>query len=336
MRKNFIRIAGAVLAGTLFLTGCSASPAGVGADSQAKTDTVGKSGQSVFPLTLKDDAGRTVVLEKKPERIAAISTTMLRSLYAVRGRSIAKSDAKGEESLPKEAESAESIGHMSNIDMEKLVSLQPDLVIAQVGIHEKLMPVLEASKIPVLILEIKSYEDTIEKLKLMGQITGNAANAENAIKAMEKKVADIVDKLPKTSKKVVILYTTSQNVSVKLDMSIAGNIAKILKLNNIASGLKAEKTGGENATFSMEKIVESDPDVILITSMVTSKEMAEERIKKDLESNPAWNNLRAVKEKKMYHLPQNLFLTNPGENYPAAIEYMAKLVYPEVYGNVAK
>ncbi|HBM81723.1 MAG TPA: hypothetical protein DD426_12980 [Clostridiaceae bacterium] len=70
--------------------------------------------------------------------------------------------------------------------------------------------------------------------------------------------------------------------------------------------------------------------------MVSSKDQAEERIKKDLESNPAWSGLRAVKEKKIVYLPQNLFLSNPGAKFYESVEYMAKAVYPEVYGNVGE
>lgn len=333
MKKQAIGTLAMIMTGLMLITGCA------GQSTVTSTQNVGqaseKTGEVSFPLTIKDDAGKIVTLEKKPQKIAAISSTMIGALYAVGGKSITRVEAKGESSLPKEAESAESVGHVNEIDMEKLVALQPDLVIAQMGSHEKYAQILESAKIPVILLQMKSYGDTQEKLRLMGKITGNAAKAEEAVANMENKVASLTKKLPQNPKKVVILYTTSQNISVKLDNSIAGDVAKILKLDNIASGLKAEKTGGENAPFSMEKIVESNPDVILVTTMVTSKELADERIRKDLESNPAWNQLKSVKEKRIYTLPQKFFLTNPGAQYPEAIEYMAKLVYPEVYGNVA-
>ena len=53
----------------------------------------------------------------------------------------------------------------------------------------------------------------------------------------------------------------------------------------------------------------------------------------DVESNPAWNSLEAVKNKKIYFLPQELFLLNPSIHYPEAVHRMAKLVYPEVFMN---
>ena len=60
-----------------------------------------------------------------------------------------------------------------------------------------------------------------------------------------------------------------------------------------------------------------------------------ETIKKSMmenvENNPAWQTLPAVKEKKVYFLPQELFLLSPGIHYPEVVETMAKLVYPDKF-----
>lgn len=52
------------------------------------------------------------------------------------------------------------------------------------------------------------------------------------------------------------------------------------------------------------------------------------------EINPAWNELRAVRNKRVFFLPMELFLLNPGIRYDEAVLYMAKLVYPEIYGTI--
>ncbi|WP_278977151.1 hypothetical protein [Phascolarctobacterium faecium] len=50
-----------------------------------------------------------------------------------------------------------------------------------------------------------------------------------------------------------------------------------------------------------------------------------------MKSNPAWASLEAVRNNKVYLLPERLFLLNPGLHYPDAVKYMAKTVYPEVF-----
>jgi len=58
----------------------------------------------------------------------------------------------------------------------------------------------------------------------------------------------------------------------------------------------------------------------------------EKRLKLEVESNPAWNGLRAVQNKQVFYLSMELFLLNPGIRYDEAVAYMAKIVYPETYG----
>ena len=78
--------------------------------------------------------------------------------------------------------------------------------------------------------------------------------------------------------------------------------------------------------------MKSDPELIFITSMGTDAAI-ENRLRSDVQSNPAWNSLQAVRENKIIFLPEQLFLINPGLQYPKAVEYMAKTVYPEVFTN---
>ncbi|EHM43707.1 hypothetical protein HMPREF0080_00144 [Anaeroglobus geminatus F0357] len=50
----------------------------------------------------------------------------------------------------------------------------------------------------------------------------------------------------------------------------------------------------------------------------------------EFRNNPAWNVLSAVKAGRVYTLPENLFLLNPGLGYPKSVAYMARLVYPGI------
>lgn len=287
-----------------------------------------------YPVTIKDVMGNEVTLKEKPKKIAATSGTFLGILYALGGESICTANLSGGSPVPKDAENLPSIGEVYNPDIEKLVALKPDLAITQFGLQNKLIPALKESNIPVLALQMKTYDEVLENLKAIGRIIGNENKTEELITKMEKEKNDIVKKLPQNPKKVVILYATSNDVSVKLENSIAGNVAKILKLKNIAAGKKGEGMGGETIPFSIEEIVKEDPDVILVTSMVKSDKMAKEVIEKKLGEDTVWKNLRAVKEKKIVYLPQKYFLFNAGEKFVDGIEFMAKAVYPEIYGEL--
>lgn len=287
-----------------------------------------------YPVTITDTMGNKVTLKEKPKKIAVTSGTFLGVFYAVGGESICTPKLSGGSPAPKGVEKLPNIGAVYNPDVEKLISLKPDLTIIQSGLQNKLLPALKESKIPTLSLKMKTYDEVLENIKALGRIVGNEDKAEKIISNMEKDKKAIVDKLPQKSKKVVILYATSKDVSVKLDNSIAGNVAKILKLNNIASGKKGDKMGGETIPFSIEEIVKEDPDVILVTSMVKSDKTAKEVIEKKLGQDAVWKNLRAVKENKIVYLPQKYFLFNAGDKFVDGIRFMAKGVYPEIYGEL--
>ena len=86
--------------------------------------------------------------------------------------------------------------------------------------------------------------------------------------------------------------------------------------------------GGFHLPFSMEQLVERDPDILFLTTMVMpGKE--QEAFKDNLMGHPSWRALKAVREGRVYFLPQKYFLTSPGVEYPKALQFMAQQLYPE-------
>lgn len=306
---------------SLLCTGCA---------SQSKEKAVTASTNNYLQIT--DDAGRLVVLNKKPQRIVVLSTSFLDVLYGVGGKAIGRPNSKTPQLFPA-AQDVSEVGFLYNINNEQVLALQPDLVIGFQGMHEKLVPILESSKIPVIILKMKTYDDIVAKVKLFGDIADTKEQAQSLLSVMQNKINEVTAKLPAQSKKVVILHATAKSVTVELETSIAGNVASILKLNNIAAGSKPMTGDGEATPYSLEKLVEGDADFILVVTMGNMAEI-EKRMKADIESNPAWSGLRAVKTGKVVFLPSELFQLNPGIRFHESVEYMAKIVYPEVYGNV--
>jgi len=282
-------------------------------------------------LTISDDAGRAVVLPKKPERIVVLSTSFLDLLYAVDGKAVGRPSSKTGE-IPAAAQSVAEVGYVYNINIEKVVALQPDLVIGFQGIHDKLIPILESNKIPVLLVKIKTYQDVLDKVKLFSRISGTESKGDQAIQGVEAKLNGILAKVPPQEKKVAILHATAKSVTVEMENSITGNIAKLLKLKNVAAGSRPLDSDPDATPYSLEKLVETNPDIVFVVTMGQTAEI-EKRMKADVESNPAWATLNAVRNQKVFFLPQELFLLHPGLEYPAAVEYMAKLAYPEVFAH---
>lgn len=321
MKRSLVYLACILSLLSLIFSGC-------GSKSQDKAITQA----STEYLRITDDGGRTVILPKKPQRIVVLSTSFLDVLYGVGGQAVGRPSSKSAAMFPASQTAAE-VGFIYNVNNEQVLGLQPDLVIGFQGIHEKLIPILESSKIPVVMLKMKTYDEILTKVKLFGDIAGTQSQAQSMIDQMQVKINEVVAKLPGQSKKVVILHATAKNVTVELDQSIAGNVAKMLKIKNIAVGSQALDGNPEIAPYSLEKLVEGDADQILVVTMGNMADI-ETRMKSDLSSNPAWAGLRAVKNGQVFFLPSELFQLNPGIRFYESVEYMAKVVYPEVYGHV--
>lgn len=316
--KRYVVFVALFIVAVLVISGCG-----------PKTGQTVKTNGQVY-LTVTDDEGRKVVLPNKPERIVALAGSDLTLLDAVDVNLVGRVTTKVG-NIPARYKDLPEVGVTTGLNIEKVVALKPDCVLAIAGQHDKYIQLLESNNIPVFMLRIKSFEDVKAKLHLMSQIAGTEAKGDAVIAKLDKEVNGILNKLPKEKQTVVILHATAKNVTVELDTSIAGGIAKMLRLENVAAGGN-KKISGDKVPYSLEELVNRDPSVIFLTSMGEGPDI-EKRMKADVTSNPAWSSLSAVKNGKFYVLPEKYFLLSPGLNYPAAIRYMAKQVYPEAFTN---
>ena len=81
--------------------------------------------------------------------------------------------------------------------------------------------------------------------------------------------------------------------------------------------------------LSMEEIIKQDPDFIFVTTMGSSEEAAIEYLKTEVESNPAWNELSAVKNGRYIVLDKALFHYKPNARWGESYEILADCLYGE-------
>ena len=313
MKRQLCALLAAVMVLALLLTGC-------GSEQQKAADS------STF-VTVTDDLGRQVELKAKPARIVVTSASFLEPLEAVGGADLVVGRPDSKTKMPAYAKEITSVGKVYQIDTEKVLACQPDLVIINKGMNEKLVEALEGSGIKTLVLDMKSYEDVKREVNTLAAVTGNKEKGEALIKDMDEKIAAVKNSIPADKRRVSIIHSTSQGLSVQLDGSIAGSVAKMLGWENVASGSKPLEKNPDAAPYSMETLVEQNPEIIFVTSM--GKLSAIKASMEETMQGPAWQSIPAVRDKKVYYLPQELFLLSPGIHYPEAVAEMAKCVYPQ-------
>ena len=124
-----------------------------------------------FSTEVTDQMGRIVKLGKDPERIISLAPSNTEILYALglADRVVAVTDYCN---YPPEAEVKPTIGGFSTPNMEEIVALSPDLLLAT-SIHEnKIIPQLENRGLKVLALNPKTIDGVLEAILLTGKVAG--------------------------------------------------------------------------------------------------------------------------------------------------------------------
>lgn len=294
--------------------------------------SAGDPGETGTFLTFTDDAGREVTLPSRPKKIIVLSPQLLDLLYAVDGTAIARATSTGG-TVPEEAKSLEEVGGITTVNTEKLLSLKPDLVLGSTSFHRDLTSVLETSGVPLALFNLSTYEDLREKALLFGKFADTETKATEALTELEGQINELTAKVPAgSSPSYIMLNVTPSSITVQREHTVGLEVAEMLHMTNVAATLEASQKSPSTAPFSLEKIVELDPDYVFLL-IHGAREDGEKKIESDLANQPAWASLRAVKEQRMAILPSNLLLSHPGFRLNESVEYLAKLVYPEIYGN---
>ena len=208
-----------------------------------------------------------------------INTISKDSLVGIPGSSILKKN-KDFDSIP-----IVSSGRMPP-DLEKILSLKPDLVIGAKGFHDRPLSKLNSLGIITLSTSISSLDDLNNLNKKL------ATKLNTRTKSLEDILGSCYPKNKNKNKNLVVLVSSKPILSPNKD-SWAGNLISSFKFNNLASEItnKTEFKGYVN--LSPEWLIKSQPENILVIKTPGS-DMSQ------YESINIWNKLEAVKNNKIY------------------------------------
>ncbi|MCT4543088.1 MAG: ABC transporter substrate-binding protein [Vallitalea sp.] len=282
-------------------------------------------------VTYKNPLGDEVTITKNPKKVVVLMNSILDIWYLAGGEAIGR--VSGSVNVPEAANDIEQVGKVNEPSIEKILALEPDLVILSStrSQHVEMKDILSSNNIECAYVDISSdpYSKFNETLKLFTMITEREDIYNTEIKKIQEEVTDICDKTKNEEQpKILILFGSSKYVKAELPCGLVGNMVEMLGANNIITGSPVE--GSSKVTFSLEKIIQEDPDKIFIIPM-GEIEQVKARIKEDLESNEAWATLTAVKENNIHYLPKDLFHYKPNARYPEAFMHLAKILYPQVF-----
>ncbi|MCL5408994.1 MAG: ABC transporter substrate-binding protein [Candidatus Omnitrophica bacterium] len=252
---------------------------------------------------------------KYPQRIISLGPTITQDLFLLGvGNKIVGDtiyDVK-----PPQAKFIKKVGSVVEINVEKIVSLKPDIVFATSLTSPNQKEELKNLGIRVVTFsEPKNFNGICRQFLEIGKIVGEENKAENIIEKSRKEVSEIKEKIKHLPKKKVFielgdnpLFTASGNTFINDFIKFAGgiNIAQ-----NAGSGI-----------YSREEVIKQNPDVIIIDNM----EIFFKNEKKIWEK---YKTINAVKNNKIFGINQYLLSSPTPENFPKTLNKMVFFIQSE-------
>lgn len=342
MKKRYSLILAAVLAAVI--AGCSSSEEHLSSVSQERLSSAGSELSSPIPssasgsaergtagtaVTFTDGLGRSLTVDS-PRRVAALIGSFADMWCLAGGKDTlvaAAADTWTQFSLDL-PDTVQNLGAVKEPSAETLLAVQPDLVLASTKTQADidLLPTLEQAGIPVAYFDVSSFSDYLEMLEICTRITGCPERYEQYGTAVQAQVEEAKARAEgKEAPTVLYLRATGGSCKVKNSKgSVLGEMLEDLRCTNIA-----DSDASLLEELSMESILAADPDYIFLVLQGGNQEKARQTLEKAVLSNPAWQQLTAVKEGRCHYMDQALYNLKPNARWGEAYEGLAEILYGE-------
>ena len=329
MKKITTMVLAAVLClSMVWMTGCGGNANGdAGKDSGTDAGTnagaeTGQSGEQAaeteFPLTIKDDLGNEVVLEKAPERVVSLSPSATEILFAVGAgeQVVGRTDYC---SYPEEASKVDSIGTYIDPNTELILSKEPDVVLASDYIDDAIKSQIEAVGAKVILLSANSLEAIEADILLVGKVLNQNEKAGEVVEDMNAELKEVQEITAKAEEK--------KSVFVDIGSFYSAGPGSLLddELNKLGAVNIAAEAGETWPQISVETIIEKNPDVYI--SLFTSVD--------ELKTISGLNELDCMKNDQVVFYDglskEADMIQRSGPRVTKGIRLLAESIYPELF-----
>ena len=292
---------------------CNGDESGPTATPTAVQEAVAAPSPAVFPVTVTDSNGKQLVFDSPPESIVALVPSFVEVLFAVGAGDAVVAVDQNTDFPPEAATKTKLSGFEPSV--EGIAALEPDLVIIFFdpgGLEEA----LKGLGIPVLFLvSPQSVEGVFDQMRLLGQVTGHADDAEQLIDGMRESIDAITAKLADVQEGPRVFHEIGPELYTASDEDFVGDLYTILKAQNIAAG------AGLFPQLTEEAVIAADPEVIILADMpaVTPEEV---------KARPGWDSLSAVQNDRVFAVDPDL-VSRQGPRLVDGLEELARLLYPD-------
>jgi iron complex transport system substrate-binding protein len=279
--------------------------------------------QPAAPGNITDDLGRSILIESIPDRIVSLAPSNTEILFAL-GLGDKVAGVTDYCNYPDEAKEKPSIGGFSTVNIEAVVALEPDLILATERHSKTVIPALENLGYTVVALSPETLDEVIESIDFVGEITGTQKEASQLTGNLQKRIDTVKNKTAaiEQDEKPRVLYLTWHDPLMTAGTgTLANNVLTTAGGINIAGDISGD------TAISLETVIDRNPQTIVASVGMGSGEdlpwqyvQTEERLKIT----------DALKNEQVYKINGDL-IHRAGPRCVDALEIMAQFFHPELF-----
>ena len=224
-----------------------------------------------------------------------------------------------DDNYPPSVKSLPKVGSFGSIDLERVVAVQPQLVLAGLGEAARVAPALKSLGIPVLIVEPTDLDGIYRSILQIGAALGRKSAADALVGEIRQQVATVVAKVSGLPKRRVFWELSSS-------LWTAGPGSYIDELIALAGGVNiAASAGAPWLQLSDEEVIAKNPQVIFLADEGFGANPA------TIAQRPGWASLRAVRDGRVIPVSNIDLVSRPGPRVAQALRYIAEEIHPEAF-----
>jgi|SRR5690625_805997 len=307
------------------LSGCGDTSESEGNEKQdadtEQTDSAHDTEENEFPITIEDANGKEITIDEKPEQIVSLIPSNTEIVYELDlGDSLV--GVSDHDNYPEEVLDKEKIGGLE-LNVEKILSLEPDLVLAHPTNDTDGLEQLEESGITVFVInDATNFDEVYDSIELISQVTGTEDKGKDLITAMQNDLNEIAEKAEEIDedekKKVYLEISPAPEIFTPGKNTFENDILELLNAENVA---KDEDGWVE---ISEEAVVEMNPDVIALTYDYIDNPVEEVMKRK------AWQDIDAIMDEQVFLIDTDI-VSRPGPRLVEGAEKLGEVIYPQIF-----
>jgi iron complex transport system substrate-binding protein len=272
-------------------------------------------------LAVTDDSGRRVEIPQPVERIVSLNGAHTETLYALElGDRLVAADSYSD--YPSEVQSKATLRCWPKPPVEQIVALRPDLVLVLTEDDEFLRR-MDALKIPALKLFPQGFDEALERIELIGRVTGAETEAERLTDEMRADAEAVRQRVRGARRKRVMFEMDAADPARPFVAGKGGFYDELLTI-----------AGGENVFADMkpaavqtstEQVVARDPEVILLGD---TQSPVHPQKPEAVGRRPGWGSITAVRRGQVYPVNSER-ITRPGPRLTEGLEAIARALHPD-------